>query len=204
MNAATIGVLAPVVRRFLEAVDGTPYETRQSGRLELANSVVRECRPLTARVAVNRIWHYLFGQGLVATPDNFGRLGVRPSHPELLDYVARRFVDEGWSIKQAIRWIVLSETWQAASEPTPKAAEVDPENLLLTHTNLRRLDAESIRDAMLAVSGRLDATMFGPPVSANRDNARAVCTSRRTGIHSTYSCRSLTHLSRFPPPVVAM
>ena len=119
--------------------------------------------PLVPRVMVNRIWHHLFGRGIVPSVDNFGVLGQAPTHPELLDHLATRFVKEGWSIKRLIRTIVLSRTYQMASAITDaKAEEADPKNLLWRRTNIRRLEAETIRDELLALSGRLDRTQFGP------------------------------------------
>ena len=133
----------------------------QSGRLQLAEWVANERNPLTARVMANRIWHHLFGEGIVRTPDNFGSMGQRPTHPELLDHLALRFVENQWSVKKMIREIMLSRTWQLSSQPTPSALKVDPENRLLAHAHRRRLDAEAIRDALLSVSGMLDLTPFG-------------------------------------------
>ncbi|MFT5290222.1 MAG: hypothetical protein ACI82F_002294, partial [Planctomycetota bacterium] len=161
-----------VARRFLEAIDDTPYETEQSGRLELAEDLLRADNPLTARVAANRIWHYLFGRGIVTTPDNFGRLGALPTHPELLDWLATRFVIEDWSVKQLLRLVLSSKTWQQAATPSVRALDVDPENHWLSHANVRRLEAELIRDALLSVSGQLDATRFGPGTPANAGSTR--------------------------------
>ncbi|MEQ8764027.1 MAG: DUF1553 domain-containing protein [Planctomycetota bacterium] len=162
----------PVPRRFLEAIDETAYDTPISGRLELADDLLREDNPLTARVIVNRIWHWLFGQGLVATPDNFGRLGELPSHPELLDHLASHFRRNGWSIRGLIRYIMTSKTWQQGSEASEQARALDPENVWLSHASVRRLDAEALRDALLAVSGELDPRCFGPPEPANSRSRR--------------------------------
>lgn len=130
-----------------------------SGRLELAHWITHPDHPLTARVAVNRVWQQLFGAGLVRTPDNFGVTGERPSHPELLDHLAVTFQQEGWSVKRLIRRIVLSRTYQLAAKPTHHApgglAAADPENRLLGRHSLRRLDAEELRDTLLLVSGQL-------------------------------------------------
>ena len=157
--------LAEVPRRFLEAIDATPYQTDLSGRRQLAEDLLRDDNPLARRVIVNRIWHHLFGKGLVNTPDNFGRLGAIPSHPELLDHLASYFVDRAdWSIKRMIRYLVTSQSWQLASEPSPEARSQDPANHLLTHFNIRRLEAEAIRDALLHVSGKLDPAAFITPV----------------------------------------
>jgi hypothetical protein len=144
----------------------------QSGRRELAEWLASPANPLTARVTVNRIWHHLFGAGLVRTCDNFGSTGETPSHPELLDWLARRFVEQGWSHKKLIREIVLSRTYQLSSARRPvdpqsairNPRSPDPENRLLARQNRRRLDAECLRDAILAVSGQLDLTAGGPSI----------------------------------------
>jgi len=149
----------PVVpRRFLQVIDGTapPKIARGSGRLELANWLTRPDHPLVPRVLVNRIWQRHFGRGLVTTPDNFGIRGESPSHPELLDWLAQRLVDDDWSLKQLHRRILLTETYRLAS--TPAASESDPHNVYLTRFPQRRLEGEAIRDAMLAVTGELDRT----------------------------------------------
>jgi len=156
-----------VPRRFLEVIDATPYVSPQSGRRQLAEDLLRDDNPLTRRVIVNRLWHHLFGQGLVATPDNFGKLGQEPSHPELLDYLATWFKEHDSSLKQTIRLLVTSETWRLGFDPSTKAREVDPENRLLSHANIRRLEAESIRDSLLVVSGELNRVSFGPPVAGS-------------------------------------
>lgn len=139
-----------------------------SGRLEFARSVVDPRNPLTARVFVNRIWLHLCGEGLVRTPDDFGRLGEPPVHGELLDHLARRFMEEGWSVKKLVRTIVHSATWRMTSAARPDNMTTDPENRLWHHHPRRRLEAEAIRDSMLAVSGRLDRTIGGPPIDPHR------------------------------------
>jgi hypothetical protein len=164
-NYKTMGEETP--RRHLEAFVGSqPISAeRGSGRLELARQIVDpKLTPLFPRVIVNRIWQHLFGRGIVASVDDFGVLGERPTHPELLDHLASDFVANGWSLKKAIRTMVLSNTYRMSVQPDAKAAEADPSNLLLQHMRVRRLEGEAIRDAMLAVSGRLDATMHGPSV----------------------------------------
>ncbi|SIO67918.1 Planctomycete cytochrome C [Singulisphaera sp. GP187] len=128
----------------------------QSGRLELARWLTHPDHPLTARVMTNRVWRHLFGIGIVSSVDNFGFSGQPPSHPELLDHLAVRFVADGWSVKQLVREIVLSRTYRQASTYNAKSFETDPENRLLWRSAKRRLDAEAIRDAMLLVSGELD------------------------------------------------
>jgi|SRR5579883_1153528 len=130
----------------------------RSGRLELANWIASPTHPLTARVLVNRVWQHHFGEGLVRTPDNFGRLGERPTHPELLDWLAVQFVKNGWSLKKLHKLILLSATYQMSSAHDPKSAQTDPENRLLWRFNRRRLEAEAIRDSILAVAGTLDRT----------------------------------------------
>lgn len=128
----------------------------RSGRLELARWLTEPENPLTARVAVNRIWQHLFGTGIVRTVNNFGANGDRPSHPELLDYLARQFADNGWSVKHMVKRIVSTRSYRMASTPDVAALEKDPQNRLLWRMNPRRLEAEAIRDAILAVSGTLD------------------------------------------------
>jgi len=159
------GPLVP--RRFLSALDGTPYNTFGSQRLDLAQSITGPGYDLASRVIVNRLWHHVFGRGIVATTDNFGKLGDLPTHPELLDWLAREFQKSGGSIKAMLRLLVTSQAFQAQAAPSPEAAEKDPENKLLTHWTLRRMEAEAIRDAMLAVSGKLDLTAGGPGVDGS-------------------------------------
>ncbi len=133
-------------------------------RTALAAWLTDPGNPLTARVMVNRIWHYHFGAGIVATPGDFGRMGARPSHPELLDYLATYFVQNGWSMKKVHRLILLSSTYQQSSDFQPQAAEADPSNTLLWRYNRRRMEAEAVRDSMLTVSGLLNPQMGGPGV----------------------------------------
>lgn len=161
-NRFNLGVVAP--RRFPQVLAGTeqkPLETSQSGRLELARWIAGKDNPLTARVMVNRIWQCHFGTGLVATSDNFGTRGEAPSHPELLDWLAAQFVASGWSVKAMHRRVLLSSTYQQSSAVNERALGVDPNNRLLWRMPRQRLEAEAIRDAMLAVSGRLDRTVGG-------------------------------------------
>jgi hypothetical protein len=165
------GELAP--RGFLTAIpiaDAPAIDPKQSGRLQLANWMASRDNPLPARVMVNRIWHHLFGRGLVESVDNFGVTGTPPSHQELLDTLAVEFMDGGWSIKQTIRKIVLSRTYQLSCATDEKAEAIDPENRLLWHSVPRRLPVEAIRDAILAVSGQLDLeTPVGSTVTALGD-----------------------------------
>jgi len=141
---------------------------QSSGRLEFARSVANDQNPLTARVLVNRVWLNLFGEGLVRTPDDFGHLGEPPVHPELLDYLASRFIEEGWSIKRLVTLLVTSAAWRQSSRPDEAALVVDAENRLWHYRPMRRLDAEAVRDSMLVVAGRLDGTLGGPPIDPNR------------------------------------
>jgi hypothetical protein len=140
----------------------------RSGRLRLAEFIASPQNPLTARVYVNRVWHWLFGTGIVATPSDFGHLGGAPSHPELLDWLTTRFIADGWSTKKLIREIVLTETWRQSGQAREEGMTVDPRNRMLHHYPLRRLEAEAIRDALLAVSGRLDDRLSGPPINPYR------------------------------------
>jgi hypothetical protein len=144
--------------RVIDLPEASTIEATHSGRREFADWLTHPDQPLTARVMVNRIWRHLFGAGLVLTVDNFGFSGERPSHPELLDHLAVQFVADGWSVKQMIREIVLSRTYRQASTYRADAFLKDPDNRLLWRMSKRRLEAEAIRDAMLAASGQLDAT----------------------------------------------
>ncbi len=155
------GEVAP--RGFLQVLGGAtlPKEETGSGRLELAQWLTDPKNPLLARVMVNRLWQHHFGHGIVQTPNDFGTRGKPPTHPELLDYLASHFTQNGWSIKAMHKLIMLSHAYQISSLPAG-ATEADANNDLLSHFNRRRLDAEEIRDAMLSISGSLDATMGGP------------------------------------------
>jgi hypothetical protein len=160
----------PVPRGFLRIVaesDAPLVPTNSSGRLQLAQWITNPENPLTARVEVNRVWEKLFGEGIVATPDNLGHLGSRPTHPELLDYLAVKFVNEQhWSVKQLIRSIVLTRAYQLSSDTYAQAEDADPANTLLWHATPRRLKAEQLRDSILAASGRLDLQPPGFAVTA--------------------------------------
>jgi hypothetical protein len=157
-----LGKLVP--RHFPTALAGdtqTPI-TSGSGRLELARWIASAENPLTARVMVNRIWQHHFGEGNVRTPSNFGKLGTPPTHPELLDYLATRFVASGWSVKAMHRMILLSASYQQSSRVRPESLRLDPNNLLFSRMNRRRLEAEALRDSLLAVCGCLDLRAGGP------------------------------------------
>jgi hypothetical protein len=159
------GQLAP--RQFLEILSGPnrqPFKIG-SGRLELARAIADKNNPLTSRVLVNRVWLHHFGEGLVTTPDDFGTMSDAPSHPELLDYLADSFVNNGWSIKKLHRLIMLSGTYQQSSDTNPRFAQVDPYNRLLWRANIRKLEFEAIRDSLLAIGGKLDLELGGKPVN---------------------------------------
>ena len=155
-----------VPRRFLQILAGKdqPRIVGESGRLQLADRIVHPRNPLTARVMVNRIWKHHFGQGIVRSVDNFGKTGDRPSHPGLLDFLAHRFIDEGWSVKAVHRLILLSSTYRMSGQRDVVALRRDPQNRFLHHVSVRRLEAEAIRDSILAVSGSLNRQLFGPSV----------------------------------------
>jgi hypothetical protein len=148
-----------VPRHFLSVLGGQKVpEGAGSGRLQLAQWLADSQNPLTARVIVNRIWQHHFGQGLVKTPNDFGTRGLPPTHPELLDDLARQFVDSGWSVKAMHRLIMLSKTYQQETAASPQSQQIDPDNLYLSHFRRRRLSAEELRDSLLVVSGDLDPT----------------------------------------------
>ena len=156
-----------VPRQFLEILAGPdrkPFASG-SGRLELARAIVDPANPLTARVLVNRVWQWHFGQALVTTPSDFGLRSDPPSHPGLLDDLARSFLESAWSIKALHRRIMLSSTYQQSSDPRPDCLERDPQNRLLWRYNRQRLDFEAMRDSVLAVTGTLDRTMGGPSIA---------------------------------------
>jgi hypothetical protein len=176
-NPRSLGAEAP--RGFPEVFGSKPFPGPGSGRLELAKAVTDPANPLVARVLVNRLWQHHFGAGIVRTPDDFGKQGQPPTHPELLDWLAAEFVQptwaspgrepgEAWSIKHMHRLMVLSAAYRQASRTTPElaaqSATADPINKLLHRQNVRRLEAEAVRDSILFVSGRLDRTMGGPGV----------------------------------------
>jgi cytochrome c553 len=160
-----------VPRRFLAVLSGPnrPEFRSGSGRLDLAAAITSKNSPLTARVMINRIWLHHFGEGFVPTPDDFGTMSEPPSHPELLDYLASRFMEEGWSIKKMHKVIMLSAVYQQSTANNPRYAQTDPHNRLLWRANIRRLEFEPVRDSLLAIGGTLDQTMYGRPVDLNKE-----------------------------------
>jgi hypothetical protein len=175
-NPHNLGPAVP--RQFLECLSGSDGKAFAdgSGRLELARAITDPKNPLTARVFVNRVWQQLFGRGIVGTAGDFGLRGDPPSHPELLDHLAATLVADGWSVKRLVRRIVLSAAYRQRSDDRADAAKVDPDNALLWRMNRRRLAFESMRDALLAASGKLDRTVGGPSVQ----NFLGVNANRRT------------------------
>jgi hypothetical protein len=187
-NPTTLGPVAP--RRFLAVLAAEPRQfTQGSGRLELAQAIFRDAAPLAARVMVNRVWQHHFGRGIVETPSNFGTQGARPSHRELLNDLAARFIESGWSLKWLHREIVLSATYQQASQ-VDGAANVDPDNRLFGRTSRRRLEVEPWRDAMLGAAGTLDRRVGGADVELND------ATNNRRTLYGTVRRRELADLLR--------
>ncbi|MBP90383.1 MAG: hypothetical protein CMJ64_27370 [Planctomycetaceae bacterium] len=170
-NFRDLGEVAP--RGFLSAVhvaNPPKIDASGSGRLELAQWITSLDNPLAARVMVNRIWHHLFGRGLVASVDNFGMIGKQPTHPQLLDALALQFMQDGWSVKRMVRAIMLSRAYQLGSARDANNVEIDPDNHLFWRATPRRLEAETIRDAILAVSGQLNLErLAGSSVTALGD-----------------------------------
>jgi hypothetical protein len=163
-QAETPGQVVP--RRFLEVLSGTGRPTFKdgSGRLELANAIANKNNPMTARVMVNRMWQNHFGDGFVSTPDDLGNQSAPPTHPELLDWLATRFMTDGWSVKKLHKVILMSATWQQSTRNNAQFAEKDPFNDLLWRANVRRLEFEPLRDSILSLGGTLDLTVGGHPV----------------------------------------
>ena len=196
-NPNRLGELVP--RRFLTVLSSEtsqPFQTG-SGRLDLAKAITTDAESLAARVIVNRIWHQHFGNGLVATPSNFGQSGERPSHPELLDDLTSRFIENGWSLKWLHREIVLSATYRQSSRADRPQDELDPGNRWLSRMNRRRLEVEAWRDAMFAVGGDLNLTIGGPSLDLTDAN-----NNRRT-IYTTIHRRDMSTtllMHDFPDP----
>jgi hypothetical protein len=200
-NVKTQG--AEVPRRFIQVLceDGSEPKafSKGSGRLELANAIVARENPLAARVFVNRIWGQLFGKYLVATPSNFGALGERPSHPELLDDLAVRFMDEGWSLKKLIREIVLSATYRQSCNGSEAGLKQDPSNRYLSRMNRRRLSVESWRDGVLSVTGQLATEVGGKSIDV--DDPKQTRRSVYSKV-SRFELNSMLAMFDFPDPNV--
>ena len=187
----------PAPPHFLQILSkGDPARFEKKPRLELAEHIASPENPLTARVIVNRVWQHHFGQGLVRTPSNFGLQGDRPSHPELLDYLASRFMAEGWSMKKLHREIMLSSAYQLSAIQLPKNFEADPDNRLVWRFNRHRLDVEAMRDSLLSVSGKLDLKAGGPPEKFGPEDYRRTVYS----YVSRYKLDSILGLFDFPIP----
>lgn len=200
-NLRKPGAIAP--RRFPRILDGEqdPLYQHGSGRLGLAESLVSPDNPLTARVFVNRVWFQHFGQGLVRTPSNFGKLGEPPTHPQLLDFLAAEFAQtQHWSIKQLHRTILLSSTYQMGSEMNAAAFAVDGDNQKLWRMNPRRLDVEAWRDSFLTVTGELDRTLGGPPVEGLLQSPRRTLYGAVSRNGDRYSTDAFLRLFDFPLP----
>jgi cytochrome c553 len=190
-NHLTLGDEVP--RRFPRVLAGDnqpPISDHASGRLELARWLTRGDHPLTSRVMVNRIWQGHFGEGLVRSSDNFGRLGERPDNQPLLDWLARRFVESGWSIKAMHRLILLSSAYRMSTTYDERAAAADPENRLLWRMNRRRLEAEEVRDAILATTGQLDQEMGGT-LLANKNHTYVTSTASTNNVNYENQRRSI-------------
>ena len=194
-NPNRLGVEVP--RQFLEFLSGDKRQpfTHGSGRLDLAKDIASRDNPLTARVMVNRVWLHHFGAGLVTTPDDFGLRSDPPSHPELLDYLAARFVQDGWSLKKLHRLIMLSSVYQQKSDDHLLHEKLDPDNRLLSKMNRQRLDFESMRDTLLLVAGDLDPAFGGRSVDMTKPQERSFGRSRRT-VYGTIDRNDLPSLFR--------
>jgi hypothetical protein len=196
-NPNRLGEEAP--RQFLAILAGDKRKpfTHGSGRLELARAIASRENPLTARVIANRLWLHHFGAGLVATPDDFGLRSDPPSHPELLDYLAWRFMQDGWSLKKLHRVLMLSSVYQQKSDDNLRHEKLDPDNRLLAKTNRRRLDFESMRDTLLFVAGNLDPSFGGRPVELlNRGTANRQPYSNRRTVYGSVDRNNLLALFR--------
>jgi len=188
----------PVPRRFLSILsDGAPVPFHKgSGRLELAEAIANPRNPLTARVMVNRIGQHHFGSGIVRTPSNLGLVADRPSHPELLDYLAGRFVEMHWSVKAMHREMMLSAAYALSSETSAENAAADPENRFFWRANRRRLDVEALRDGILFVAGKLDLTTGGPAFGWDKPSGRRTV----YGKVSRFRLDRMLSLFDFPDP----
>ncbi len=199
-DLAKKGEVAP--RKFLRilTVDDSPIYKKGSGRKELAAAVTDSTNPLTARVIVNRIWQWHFGQAIVGTPSNFGILGEQPSHPELLDWLATTFMEEGWSFKKLHRRILLSATWQMSSAHDETKFAKDGDNRFLWRMNPLKLDAENWRDSLLVASGELDSTIGGAPTTNILGSPRRTLYSKISRSGDRFDSDAFLRLFGFPAP----
>ena len=194
-NPNRLGEEAP--RQFLAILSGDKRQPfiHGSGRLELARAIASKENPLTARVIVNRVWLHHFGAGLVTTPDDFGLRSDPPSHPELLDYLAWRLMQDGWSLKKLHRMLMLSSVYQQKSDDNLRHEKLDPDNRLLAKMNRRRLDFESMRDTLLYVAGNLDHSFGGRPVDLlKRGTANKQAFSNRRTVYGVIDREQLACL----------
>jgi cytochrome c553 len=194
----------PAPRRFLQIIAGEnpPLFGDGSGRRQLADAVADPANALTARVLVNRVWQHHFGQALARTPSNFGVLGEKPTHPELLDWLSATFVENGWSLKQLHRLILLSSTWQMSSRHRAEAFAQDGENRLLWRMNPRKLEVESWRDSLLAVTGELDRTRGGSPSERILESNRRTLYGKVSRNGDRFLSDEFLRLFDFPAPRV--
>ncbi len=192
----------PAPRRFLQIIAGenAPLFKEGSGRRQLADAVADPANALTARVIVNRVWKHHFGQPLARTPSNFGVIGEKPTHPELLDWLAATFVENGWSLKKLHRLILLSSTWQMSSRYDAAGFAADGENRLLWRMNPRKLEVESWRDSLLAVTGELDRTLGGPPTERILETNRRTLYSKISRNGDRFLSDEFLRLFDFPAP----
>lgn len=188
-------------RRFLRILDEqqSPF-TKGSGRLELTEALVAPDNPLTARVFVNRVWAWHFGQGLVRTPSNFGKLGDAPTHPELLDWLAAEFVENDWSIKNLHRQILTSSTWKQSSQFDADKFAKDGDNRLIWRMNPRKLQAEVLRDSILTVSGKLNPAIGGKPFDNPATDFRRTIHARTSRNGDQFEADQFVRLFDFPVP----
>ncbi|MEC9094721.1 MAG: DUF1553 domain-containing protein, partial [Planctomycetota bacterium] len=187
------------IKRPVFQIEKIQHQTQKSGRrLAFANWITSESHPLTSRVFVNRVWHSLFGKGIVETLDNFGKTGAKPSHPELLDYLAVQFIDDAWSVKQLIRRMVTSRTYQQSSQVEQKTLKIDPDNSLYSRMPLKRLSAETVRDAILKITRQLSSHKFGPPRPVEEQGNGLILSKRLSTGGWTRSIYVLHRRSKIP------
>ncbi len=199
IRGSTRNLGATVPRGFIQAASPSasrpsiPADT--SGRLQLAQWITSRSNPLTARVMVNHVWHWIFGAGIVRTADNFGSTGEAPSHPQLLDHLAVQFMDNGWDLKWLVKAMVMSRTYRMRSRVTPTAQ--DPDNRLLSHMNRKRLDAECLWDAMLTTAGTLRRDFGGPGIQASAVDANSSKSQNLEYSHTFDSTRRSVYIAAF-------